>query len=181
MNIRAILRVLSVLACVSVTAALSTGVVGQASASDTRSATLARFAAAGVNIDRLEPGWTVAGNDIQWDGGDTGMTILGTFVDFSGGPCPSGYVCLFARADLLGVMWYSSVRGQYLNMGDLGFNDVMSSWQNRSGYDARWYFHTGGTPNPNYCMGSGLRQEHLWPSQDDQASTVYIYSSSTVC
>jgi Peptidase inhibitor family I36 len=175
-NVRSIVRVLALTACTAAT--LSTVVGGPASASE---GTLARFAAAGVNIDRLEPGWTVAGDDIQWNGGRTGMTILTTGVDFSGGPCPYGYVCLFEHADMLGVMWYSNDRNRYLYLPELGFNDVMSSWQNRTPYDARWYFNTGGVPNPNFCMGAGGRDEHLPLDQNDQASTVYIYSSSTVC
>jgi hypothetical protein len=171
-NIRAILRTLSVTACVVAAAALTTG---QASAANT----LDRFTAAGVQIDQLAPGWTVAGDRLQWAGGD--VSILTTGVDLGGGPCPSGYVCMFENDDLQGTMWYSNDRNRYHYMSNLGFNNVMSSWQNRSSYDARWYFNTSGTPNPNYCMGSGLRSEHPAPGQNDQASAVYIYSSSTVC
>ena len=174
MSIRTIVRTLSVAACVVAAAAMATG---PASASGP----LDRLAAAGVDVDRLAPGWTVTADRLQWESGDGEFGILTTGVDFGGGPCPSGYVCMFEHADLGGTMWYSNDRNRYSYMRDLGWDNVMSSWQNRTSYDARWYFNSSGTPNPNYCMGAGLRNEHPAPSLNDQASAVYIYSSSTVC
>lgn len=147
---------------------------------DPRAAALDRFAAAGVDVTQLEPGWSVVGDDIQWDGGDTGMTILSTIVDFSGGPCPSGYVCLFEHADLGGVMWYSNDRARYLSLSALGFNNVTSSWQNRTGYDAIWY-ENGPATYPWYCMNPGGAEEHMTSAKNDTASTVYIYNTSTAC
>lgn len=179
MKLRAILRMLSVSACLAATVAAST-VVGSSASADPSAAVLERFAQAGVDVSQLEPGWSVVGDEIQWDGGDTGMTILTTAVDFSGGPCPSGYVCLFQHADLLGVMWYSNDRARYLSLSALGFNDVTSSWYNRTGYDAIWYVN-GPATHPWYCMAPGDAEEHMASHLNDKASTVYIYNSSTVC
>jgi hypothetical protein len=172
-SIRTVLRTLSVAVCVVAAAVTTTGVAAA-------SGSLDRFAAAGIDVDHLAPGWTVTGDRLQWVS-DSEFGILTTAVVLGGGTCPSGYVCLFENDDLQGSMWYSNDRNRYSYMSDLGFNNVMSSWQNRTVYDARWYFNTSGTPNPNFCMGAGLRSEHPAPGQNDQASAVYIYSSSTAC
>ena len=174
MSIRTILRTLSVAACVVAAAVTTTGLASA-------SGPLDRFAAAGIDVDHLAPGWTVSGDRLEWGGGDGDVGILTTGVTLGSSTCPSGYVCLFADDDLQGSMWYSNDRNRYHYMSTLSWNNVMSSWYNRSGYDARWYFNTSGTPNPNYCMGAGLRCEHPAPGQNDQASAVYIYSTSTAC
>ncbi|WP_181772593.1 peptidase inhibitor family I36 protein [Amycolatopsis pittospori] len=176
MKLRATARRLSIAVGVAA-AVLSLAATTSAAASETDP--FARFAAAGIQLDRLEPGWTVEGNTILWDGGNTRLTIREPGA--AAVQCPSGYVCLFEHDDLRGDMWASNVRGRYHYLPDLDFNDKMSSWQNRSAYDARWFVNVSGTPNPYYCMGAGLGSEHPPPSLNDKASAVYIYNSSTVC
>jgi hypothetical protein len=96
--------------------------------------------------------------------------------------CDSGYVCLYVDGDFLGnLLEIRSPINTYLYMPNYGFNDLMSSWINKRGLDARWYYHTSGTPNPNRCMPSGTHDEHLPVADNDQMSTLYIYNSTTVC
>jgi len=142
-----------------------------------RSADVARLAAAGIAAAQLRPGWSIVGDKIWWDGGNIKRSITPTaFI------CDTGYVCLFEHADLLGsLLEIRSPINTYLYMPNYGFNDVMSSWQNKRGLDARWYYHTGGVPNPNRCMPYPGGQEHLTSADNDQMSTLYIYNSTTVC
>jgi hypothetical protein len=156
-----------------------TGLVLLAPASATAGPTpsdIERLQAAGINVSQLNAGWSVVGDQIWWDGGNIKRSIAPTaFI------CDSGYVCLYEDGDVLGSLLEIRLPiNTYLYMPNYGFNDRMSSWINKRGLDARWYY-TSGTPNPNRCMFYPGSDEHLPLADNDQMSTLYIYNSTTVC
>jgi hypothetical protein len=100
------------------------------------------------------------------------------------GPCRSGYFCMFQHARFGGAMWYTNDRSRYHNLSQYGFNDVTSSWQNNTIYDARWYFDYPHAGRPTVCVLAG--DEEDVPQTDpvvlnDQASAVYLYPHSDAC
>ncbi|WP_158562761.1 peptidase inhibitor family I36 protein [Marinitenerispora sediminis] len=54
--------------------------------------------------------------------------------------CPSGYVCLFRDYNYQGGGYGFRAGTQIRFLGDIGFNDQMSSWANDSGQRYCWYF-----------------------------------------
>jgi hypothetical protein len=153
-----------------------------ANAETATAATLSRFAEMGIDVEHLPPGWQVVGDEIQWRQ-ETDMGILTTAVA-GYGPCRSGYFCMFQHANFGGAMWYSNDRSRYHVLSQYSFNDVTSSWQNNTIYDARWYFDYPHTGRTTVCVQGG--DEEDVPSTDpvvlnDQASAVYIYPNQTAC
>jgi hypothetical protein len=145
-------------------------------------AALDRFAAMGIDVADLQPGWKLVGDEIVWER-QTDMGVLTTAVA-GYGPCRSGYFCMFQHANFGGAMWYTNDRARYHVLSQYNFNDVTSSWQNNTIYDARWYFDYPHTGRTTVCVLAG--DEENVPSDDpvvlnDKASAVYLYTNSNVC
>lgn len=89
--------------------------------------------------------------------------------------CPSGWWCLYEHAYWNGT----GVDGRMLqfggtysgNLSDWGFNDMMSSFRNNSGTDARWYENNLGTWfNPCHNMPKWSSSSSVQPN--DSASGI---------
>ncbi|GII63472.1 hypothetical protein Skr01_35570 [Sphaerisporangium krabiense] len=84
--------------------------------------------------------------------------------------CPSGYVCLFRDYDYQGG-GYGFASGSSIGfLGDIGFNDVMSSWANDSGIRYCWYVDAN-FEGDGHEMKPGYRVNVL-PQENDQASSL---------
>ncbi|MGW4799878.1 peptidase inhibitor family I36 protein [Nonomuraea sp. MG754425] len=84
--------------------------------------------------------------------------------------CPDGYVCLFRDYDFQGG-GYGVRSGDSLPwLGDLGFNDQMSSWANDSGRTYCWYSDAS-FAGERHVMQNGYRVNVL-PRENDTASSL---------
>jgi hypothetical protein len=171
-KVKAFLRAVTVTLCIGA-AVLATAPASSAAPSDV----LARYAAAGIDVDRLPAGYKVVGDQILWQRQtDAGIlsTGLGTF-------CAPGYLCLYRATGTTGALWFTNDRQRMHDLRDYSFNDATRSWWNNSSYDAIWYFHSSGSPNPYVCMNSGAHVRTPPASQQGQASLAYVYPNSTTC
>jgi hypothetical protein len=182
MKVRNAYRVLVVSLCVML------GLVATVPAFAAQSAP-SRIAAAGIDISKYKSGWTLVGDELQWDNGTVVMPLEPQLIS----ECPSGWVCLFANAhfddwnqdgrDDGARMAKFSATGRWLDMADWNFNDQMSSWYNRRGLDARWYVNAWPqNPPPAYCMNPGATGTYDYgDSRNDKMSMLWIYTTTTVC
>lgn len=166
-------------------AAVVIGLTGTAHVSAAEPSTDAEQpATAGIDVSRLPAGWSLVGDELWWEGGAIRSSIEP--LDEAALPCPTGYLCLYSDADLQGYRFASSIVGrhiyltQYAMDSDYTWNDKVSSWVNRRGLDAAWFYHTD-QPDPNRCMGVGTGQEHLRTEDNDQMSRFYIFNTTTAC
>ncbi len=160
--------------CVAVSVLAGTLLATPASAEVTDTA---RLAAAGIDAGELAPGWSIVGDEVWWADGQVRRSIEAAEL----APCPSGYLCLYEHQDLGGERWATSWANKYHYLEDYGWNDRVSSWHNNTAADARWWWHESGSPNPYRCMGSGAGEEHMLTADNDQMSTVHLYTSAAIC
>lgn len=145
------------------------------------------LASHGIDAAKLAPGWTVQGGSVVWNGGDVIMTpaVYGLSA------CSSGYVCLYETDNYntgpydhdKRMLQYRGLGGDH-NVEDYGFEDKMSSWYNRRGYDARWFYdeyYDGTNHGISYCMNTGAKAPKLALKDNDQLSSLYIYGRTTAC
>jgi Peptidase inhibitor family I36 len=94
--------------------------------------------------------------------------------------CPSSTVCLRHDADYKGgVKKVGKNPGTYDVFSD--FNDKMSSWYNKStAYDARWYYNNNGT-GTSRCMNSQSFSSWVGSVDDNQATSVVIFTDQLAC
>jgi hypothetical protein len=182
MKRRNALRILVASTCVALGLAMPAPV--SAAPSD-----VARLAAVGIDISKYKPGWKIVGNEVHWDSDQVVLSMEPMLI----GECPSGWVCLFENAhfddwNLDGIddgarMLRFSATGRWIKMSDWNFNDKMSSWYNRRGYDARWYHNAWPQdPLPAICMDAGGRDSYSYGEfNNDKMSMLWIYTSSAVC
>jgi hypothetical protein len=102
-------------------------------------------------------------------------------------PCPSGYVCLYEDAQYLGRQVSFSACDyngdgvcDWVNLILFSFNDAMSSWKNMKTADAKWSFNAGGGGTQR-CMNSNSQNPQLSGANNDQASAIKVFTSSTAC
>jgi hypothetical protein len=103
------------------------------------------------------------------------------------GTCFAGSVCLYADANYGGRLVSFSACDyngdgvcDWVNLILFTFNDQMSSWKNMKSVDAKWSFNAGGGGTQR-CMNSNSQNPQLSATNNDKASAVIIYTSSTVC
>jgi peptidase inhibitor family I36 len=101
--------------------------------------------------------------------------------------CPSGYVCLWEDAGYTGrrvAFSACDVDGDgvcdWVNLILFNFNDEMTSWKNAKTVDAKWSFNAGGGGTQR-CMNAGFVNPQLSGSNNDQASAIKIFNTSTAC
>ncbi|EME51657.1 peptidase inhibitor family I36 protein [Amycolatopsis decaplanina] len=146
-------------------------VAAPASAASDGAATLK---SAGVDAAKLAPGWKVVGDQIVWNGGETTLSLS----PGAASNCQENYVCLYENRDFGGRRL--QFRSPDLkNLVDYGFNDQMSSWHNRRSVDARWYYNIGG--GTSRCMQAGARASYVGNADNDQATSLRIYTSGSAC
>lgn len=114
-----------------------------------------------------------------------GLTLVGIAGTASAGNssyCRSGQVCFYFDANWrngLGARTPPSSGSTLVNVS-FGANDQMSSWENRSSRDGRWYYHAnGGTPQR--CVGNNRELSYVGFSDNDEMSSFRLYSSGAVC
>lgn len=57
--------------------------------------------------------------------------------------CPSNRVCTYVNHEWVGLLGYRAAGGALVNVSS-GANDQMSSWENKTATNARWYFNANG-------------------------------------
>jgi hypothetical protein len=63
----------------------------------------------------------------------------------------------------------------------MDFNDLASSWYNKStSYDARWFWDINGT-GTSRCMNSQSFSNQITGADNDEASSVIIYTDALAC
>jgi hypothetical protein len=164
-------------AILGIAAAVVVSLVGVTPTASAESAVLAHYEALGVDVDHLAPGWQIVDDQIVWQR-ETEFGVLTTGV---GSVCTPGLVCMYSYPNVTGALWFTNDRGRMHNLGDYGWNDIPSSWRNNSTYDAIWYYHASGSPNPSVCMNSKTYDPTLTGGQDNQATLVYIYNNASTC
>ncbi len=82
------------------------------------------YRAPGATITGLRKGGTT-----YYDGGNLIVTQAAAVA--YPWECQSGYFCLFSLNSGTGDRYSTSVAGSYVNLANVGFNDVANSWRNR--------------------------------------------------
>jgi hypothetical protein len=142
------------------------------------------LAANGVDVASLAPGWTLHGDRVVWNDGAVVLSVQTHGL----AACDSGYVCLY-EADNYNdapvdhnkrMLQFNNLGGR--NMSSYGFNDRMSSWYNRRGLDAVWFYHDNQQPaGSGRCMQAGGRSARVGEPDNDELSSLWIYSTATAC
>jgi hypothetical protein len=108
------------------------------------------------------------------------------------GACSAGFVCLWEDANYAGFRVILSLCDEdgdgtcdWVNLGPLAFNDMMTSWKNRKSVDAKWAWDSNGGGTVR-CMNAGSQNpelaDNIWGTGDnDEASSVKIFKSGTQC
>lgn len=135
--------------------------------------------AAGIAVNELKPGWTVKGEEIVWPDGTMASLVPMAYED-----CASGYLCFWTDKSYGGRRLQFLDTGLRSNMADYSFNDQMSSWRNRRGLDARWYYDTSGN-GTSRCITSGAANSDVGAGglnfDNDEMSSFRIYGNATTC
>jgi hypothetical protein len=94
--------------------------------------------------------------------------------------CDPGYTCLYDAANFGGRRLQWRDRGQGIDLSQYGFNDKVSSWRNRNNVDARWYY-AAGFQGQSRCINANTSNAYVGNQDNDQASSLRIYTRSTIC
>lgn len=128
--------------------------------------------------DGLPEGATVVdGDTLSFDGGSTLLQVGPTaFSD-----CPDTWVCLWQDQNYAGrMLQFHDVTTNWQNLTDYGFNDQMSSWRNRKNKDAKWAWDVGGG-GVQRCMNANSSSSYVGSGDNDEASSIRIFGSNTIC
>lgn len=135
--------------------------------------------AAGIAVSELKPGWSVKGQEIVWPDGT--MASLGPMAYED---CAATYVCFWEGKDYTGRRLQFHDTGLRSDMRDYSFNDQMSSWRNRRGLDARWYYDYSGN-GTSRCIESGTSNSDVGSGafnfDNDEMSSFRIYGNDSSC
>jgi hypothetical protein len=96
-------------------------------------------------------------------------------------PCSADYTCLYEHRGYGGRRLQWRDRNQLIDLTTYEFNDKMSSWVNNNDVDARWYYDAGGRNEPYRCMNANTNNSYVGDTDNDKASSLRIYGSSTAC
>lgn len=94
--------------------------------------------------------------------------------------CPADWVCVWEHADFAGTMVQVHDCCGWLNFSDVGFNNMMSSWRNRKGVDAKVAENADGGGD-RLCLNNGASDSWVGSAWNDRASSIKIFASSTAC
>ncbi|MEV8095849.1 peptidase inhibitor family I36 protein [Streptomyces sp. TLI_235] len=93
--------------------------------------------------------------------------------------CDVGNVCLYDDSYFNGGIWYRSAYPGTYNL--TGFNDRTSSWINNSwSYDARWFWGANATGGSE-CMSIVSSNGYVGWYNNDEASSVRVYTDDLAC
>lgn len=93
--------------------------------------------------------------------------------------CPVNWVCLWEHQNYTGQMVQYRDCCPWYNLGDVGFNNTMSSWRNRKTVDAKVADNTDGG-GERLCLNDGAQSASVG-SWDNRATSIKIFSSSGAC
>jgi hypothetical protein len=117
--------------------------------------------------------------------GDLIVDVVGSAL--TDGDCASGWVCLWEDADYAGQRirftacdYNGDGMCDWVDLPQWGFNDLMSSWKNRKNVDAKWAYDVGGGATTR-CMQAGGQSNWVGATDNDQASSLKIFKTSTAC
>ncbi|ROR43095.1 peptidase inhibitor family I36 protein [Kitasatospora cineracea] len=100
------------------------------------------------------------------------------------GDCASTDVCLFDNENYTGFMFardaYWDQQVATWNLSVAGFNDRMSSWINNGPHDARWFWGANATGGSE-CMNSSSRNSYVGWYDNDEASSIQVYTDAGAC
>lgn len=99
----------------------------------------------------------------------TGTEAKGTEAKGTRITCPAGLFCLWQHSDKLGDMFFTN-DGRCTDLVPWGFNDLASSWRNRTTRNFRVYEHAG-CRGRYFTARSGGHADRL-AGWDDRASSV---------
>ncbi|GJF27506.1 hypothetical protein KNE206_02060 [Kitasatospora sp. NE20-6] len=95
------------------------------------------------------------------------------------GPCQVGWVCLYNDESFQGGMWYHGDAAGTYNLS--GFNDIASSWINNSWYrDAKWFWGANASGG-SACMNTNSSKISVGWYNNDEASSVVVYTDDRAC
>ncbi len=116
--------------------------------------------------------------DGRWVAMPSGMQV--SVVPMVLADCPSGWLCLWDSASFTGRMLRWSSPGTRDDLSAYGFNDQMTSWANKTNYDARWFYDAGfaGTAR---CMQPLTSLSNVGTTDNDKASSIAIYTDGAAC
>jgi hypothetical protein len=109
---------------------------------------------------------------------DDGTIAVSAETDYNS--CTPGYLCLWKNAEYSGKDLYQfHDRGKWQNLNSYGASDEVSSWRNRTSYDAQLSWDVGGG-GERLCLPHGASAQHLgrW---NDEASAVRLLNTSSGC
>lgn len=96
--------------------------------------------------------------------------------------CNTSNICMWQDADWVGArLFVGNSPGKKNFTGSVGFNDMASSWANRSTmYDARWYYDVY-QAGDNRCMDADTRLAWIGWIDNEEASSSRIFETNTAC
>jgi hypothetical protein len=94
--------------------------------------------------------------------------------------CSPGYTCLYEHDNFRGRRLQWSDPGTRVNLPDYGFNDQMSSWINNNSRDARWFYNHN-SDGTSRCMQPNTRVTWVGEPDNDEASSLAIYTDNRAC
>lgn len=96
--------------------------------------------------------------------------------------CNVSNICMWSEADWVGTrLFVGNAPGEKNFTGYSNFNDMASSWANRSiSYDARWYYDVD-QAGDNRCMDSNVQLAWMGWQDNEEASSSKIYSTNNKC
>ncbi len=83
--------------------------------------------------------------------------------------CASNRVCVYVDANFSGLMGTRSPGGALVNVSSLN-NDKMSSWENKTGTNAAFYYGVNGT-GTCVTMKAGYEHHYVGAGANDQMSS----------
>ncbi|GLZ00031.1 peptidase inhibitor family I36 protein [Actinoplanes sp. NBRC 103695] len=137
-----------------------------------RSAAVARISANYADARPSGP------DQIVFDGGQAGINFASRGFD----DCLSGRVCFWDGRGFTGWMiWYGPESGiTRRNFTDNGFNDLTSSWANRTARDARWYYDSNQSGTTR-CMNANHSTQWVGDSDNDEATSMAVFTDNQAC
>jgi hypothetical protein len=144
------------------------------------------LAANGINADKLAPGWKIDGNRVVWEANAAALVMRGHGLDWCE---PAHDLCLFETDNYNNGPYDQNKKiliigatspGRY-DLASYGFDNVMSSWYNVSARNARWWYGFNNTGTSRCMSGRGAALKKLPAADNDQASSVSVYSGLDTC
>ncbi len=94
-------------------------------------------------------------------------------------PCDPGWLCIYEDTNYGGRRLQWSDPQQDIDLRNHGFNDEMSSWRNRTNYDAHWFYDVfSGTRR---CMNAHTENSNVGSGDNDEATSLRIYTDDRAC